>query len=60
MSLGLAIAYLEPVLLGLTEVIVDRLLRLRVYLPVLKEKTATIEVEGDGRRQVIVLLLSVL
>ena len=52
-------AQLEPVLGGLSKVIVDRLLCLRVDLLVLEEEAAPVEVEGDGGGQVVLVLVTV-
>ena len=58
--LRLTVAQFEPILFGLSQVVVHSLLSIGVDLLLLEEEAAPVKVKGDGGRQMIVLFLSML
>ena len=58
--LRLAVAQLEPILLGLSQVVVHCLLGVGVDLLLLEKETAPVKIKSDGGGHMIILLLSVL
>ena len=59
-TLRLTVAQFEPILFGLSQVVVHGLLSIGVDLLLLEEEAAPVKVQGDGGRQMVILLLSVL
>ena len=59
MGLRLAVGQRQPMLAGLAEEVIDRLLGLRGDGPVFQEEAAAVEIKRDRRAEVIVVLVAV-